>query len=72
MSQKHEQMRHKGRGVSLPYERLQNLFFTTENPLDFSGEEAKTKGLQSLKRKTQKEAKQGLRGGGRPQTQKRP
>ena len=63
-------MSHKGRGVSLPYTRPQNHFSTTENPLDFSGDKAKTKGLQSPKRKAQKETKQGLRGGGRPPTQK--
>ena len=70
MSQKHKQKRDKGRGVSLPYARPRNLFFTIENPLDFSGEKAKTKGLQSPKRKAEKETKQGLRGGGRPPTPK--
>ena len=40
MSQKQEQIRHKGRGMSLPYARPQNLFFTTENPQDFNAEKA--------------------------------
>ena len=69
-SQQCKQMGNKGRGVSLLYTRPQNQFSTTENPQDFSGEKAKTKGVQSLKRKAQKEAKQGLREGKQPPTQK--
>ena len=42
MSQKQGQKRDKGRGVSLPYARLQDPLFTTENPLDFSGGKANT------------------------------
>ena len=56
MSQKHEQMRHKGRGVSLPYARLQNLFFTTENPLDFGGEKANPQKLQRLNKEGTKKS----------------
>ena len=33
--------RAKGRGVSLPYLRLENIILTTENPLIFSGEKIK-------------------------------
>ena len=57
MSQKHEQMRHKGRGVSLPYARLQNHFFTTKNPLDFSGEKANAQKYSKLNQRRHKRGK---------------
>ena len=64
MSPKYVQMRHKGRGVSLPYTRLQTIFFTTENPLDFSGEKANTTKQVRLKEKNakrgQKRPKRGI------------
>ena len=41
-AQKAKKQNHKGRGVSLPYARLQTTFLTTENPLVFSGEKTKT------------------------------
>ena len=72
ISLKHKQKRQKGRGVSLPYARPQNLFFTTENPLDFSGEKANTQKVQSSIKEGTKGAKQGLRGRGRPPTPKWP
>ena len=72
MSQKHKQMRQKGRGVSLPYARPQNPFTTTKNPLDFSGEKANTRKFPKLNKEGTKEAKHGLRGGGWLQTQKWP
>ena len=70
MSQKHKQKREKGRGVSLPYARPQNHFFTTDNPLDFSGEKANAQRFPKLNKESTKRAKQGLRGGGRPPTPK--
>ena len=70
MSQKHKQMRHKGRGVSLPYTRLQDPFTTTRTPLDFSGEKANTQKVPKLNKEGTKGTKQGLRGGGRPPTPK--
>ena len=72
VSQKHEQMRHKGRRVALPHVRHQNHFFTTENPLDFSGEKANAQRYSKLNKESTKRAKQGLRGGGRPPTPKWP
>ena len=47
-------MRHKVRGVSLPYARPQNHFLTTDNPLDFSGEKANTRKFQRLKKEDTK------------------
>ena len=64
MSPKYAQMRHKGRRVTLPYTRLQPIFFTTENPLEFSGEKANTKKQIRLKEKDtkrgQKRPKRGI------------
>ena len=54
ISLKHKQKRHKGRGVSLPYARPQNLFFTTENPLDFSGEKANARRFSKLNKDSTK------------------
>ena len=62
LSQICKQERDQGRGVSFPYARPQTLFFTTENPLDFSGEKNQT--LKQIKPNngSTKRAKQGLRG----------
>ena len=69
MSQKHEQMRHKGRGVSLPYAKHQNLIFTTENPQDFSGKKANTRKLQRLNKEgTKKGQTRPKRGRSTPNT----
>ena len=54
VSQKNEQMRDQGRGVSLPYVRPQAPFFTTENPLDFSGEKANTQTVPKLNKRRHK------------------
>ena len=42
MGQNVRKQDNEGRGVSLPYARLQTTFLTTENPLVFSGEKTKT------------------------------
>ena len=42
LSQNARKQDNEGRGVSLPYERLQTTFLTTENPLVFIGEKTKT------------------------------
>ena len=42
LSQNKAKRETKGRGVSLPYARPQTIFFTTENPLDISGEKSNT------------------------------
>ena len=55
----------EGEGMTLSYLGLQNHLSTTENPLDFGGGKVKIRWHQN-------EAKQGLRGGKRPQTQKWP
>ena len=47
----------KGRGVSLPYMRLETIFLTTENPLVFSGEKAKNTKQTKPKEKALKGAK---------------
>ena len=64
MSPKLAQMRPNGRGVSLPYARLQTIFFATKNPLDFSGEKANTTKQIRLKEKDtkrgQKRPKRGI------------
>ena len=52
----------KGRGVSLPYTRLQTNLLTTENPLIFSGEKKQTHKQTRPKNGSTKKAKQGLRG----------
>ena len=54
MSQKHEQMRDQGRGVSLPYARLQDPFTNTENTLDFSSEKANTQKVPKLNKRRHK------------------
>ena len=48
----------------------QTTILTTEIPQDFSGEEAQTRWSRSSPKTHKNEAKQGLRGGKRPQTQK--
>ena len=57
VSQSKDQRGTKGRGVSLPYIRLQNTSLTTENPLVFGGEKTKNTKLNKASRKGTKKTK---------------
>ena len=56
--------------MALSFLGPQTTILTTEIPQDFSGEEAQTRWSRSSQKIEQNGAKQGLRGGKRPQTQK--
>ena len=56
--------------MALSFLGPQNTTPTTEIPLDFSGERANTRWSRSSQKMHKNEAKQGLRGGKQPQTQK--
>ena len=60
----------QGEGVTLSLLGLESTILTTEIPQDFSGEEAQTPRSQSLHKKAQNGALQGLRGVKQPQTTK--
>ena len=62
----------QGEGLALSFLGPQGTILTSEIPQDFSGEEAQTQWSRSSTKMAQNEAKQGLRGGKRPQTQKCP
>ena len=62
VSQSKDQRGTKGRGVSLPYTRLQNTFLNTKNPLIFSDEKTKATKQTRLEKGSTKKAKQGLSG----------
>ena len=56
--------------MALSFLGPKNTILTTKIPLDFNGERANTRWSQSSQKRHKNEAKQGLRGGKQPQTQK--